>query len=86
MASSWRSTTPGFRARRATITATSKPSNLFSSCRTVPSTGVVFTGNAELKTEFGSQVIHLHELLGFVQPPGAAVLDERQMAYGVGAD
>jgi hypothetical protein len=45
---------------------------------------VVFTGNAEFKTELGPQVIHLHELLAFVQQPRETVLDERQMAYVVG--
>ena len=31
---------------------------------------VVFTGGAEFKTELGAQVIHLNELLGFIQQPG----------------
>lgn len=45
---------------------------------------VVFTGDAEFKTQLGPEVIHLHELLGFVQRPWETVLDERQMAYVVG--
>jgi hypothetical protein len=45
---------------------------------------VVFTGDAEFKTEVGPHVIRLNELLAFVQRPGEAVLDERQMTYVVG--
>ena len=44
----------------------------------------MFTGDAELKTELGREVIHLDQLLGFVQQPFEPVLDERQMAYVVG--
>jgi restriction system protein len=45
---------------------------------------VVFTGDAEFKTELGPQVIRLNELLGFVQRPKATVLDESKMTYVVG--
>ena len=45
---------------------------------------VVFTGGAEFKTELGPKVIHLNELLEFVQQPRETVLEERQMAYVVG--
>ena len=45
---------------------------------------VVFTGDAQFKTELGPQVIHLNDLLGFVQRPWETVLDERQMAYVAG--
>ena len=45
---------------------------------------VVFTGDAEFKTELGPQVIRLNQLLEFVQRPWETVLDERQRAYVVG--
>jgi hypothetical protein len=45
---------------------------------------VVFTGGAEFKTELGPQMVHLDELIGFVQRSWQTVLDERQMAYVVG--
>lgn len=45
---------------------------------------VVFTGEAEFKSELGPQVIHLADLLEFVGHDRQKVLDERQMAYVVG--
>ena len=45
---------------------------------------VVFTGDAEFKTELGPHVIHLNDLLGFIEQPWETVLDQRQMAYVVG--
>ena len=44
---------------------------------------VVFTGDAEFKTELGPHVIHLNDLLGFIEQPWETVLDQRQMAYVV---
>lgn len=45
---------------------------------------VVFTGEAEFKSDLGPQVIRLAELLEFVGREREKVLDERQMAYVVG--
>jgi len=45
---------------------------------------VVFTGNGELKTNLGPNVILLDQLLGFIEQRREMVLDERQMAYVVG--
>jgi hypothetical protein len=45
---------------------------------------VVFAGSAEFKTNLRPRVIHLTELLGFIQQSRETVLDERQMAYVVG--
>ncbi len=45
---------------------------------------VVFTGEAEFKSDLGPQLIHLAELLEFVGREREKVLDERQMAYVVG--
>ena len=45
---------------------------------------MVLTGDAEFKPEQRPHVIHLSELLAFVQQPRATVLDERQMASVVG--
>jgi hypothetical protein len=45
---------------------------------------VVFTGEAEFKSDLGPNVILLDQLLGFVERPHDKVLDERQMAYVVG--
>ena len=45
---------------------------------------VVFTGEAQFKSELGPQVIHLANLLEYVGRDREKVLDERQMAYVVG--
>ena len=45
---------------------------------------VVFTGEAEFKSDLGPQVIHLADLLEFVGRDRQKVLDERQIAYVVG--
>lgn len=45
---------------------------------------IVFTGDAEFKSDLGPQVIRLSRLLEFVALPRQPVLDERQMAYVVG--
>jgi hypothetical protein len=45
---------------------------------------VVFTGDAKFKTDLGQNVIHLDQLLDFVQQRRDEVLDERQMTYVVG--
>jgi len=45
---------------------------------------VVFTGDAEFKTDLGPSVISLNQLRGFVEQRREKVLDERQMAYVVG--
>ena len=45
---------------------------------------VVFSRDAEFKSDLGSQVIRLNQLLEFVEHRHGAVLDERQMAYVVG--
>jgi restriction system protein len=45
---------------------------------------VVFTGNAELKTDLGSHVLQLGELLDFLNREREVVLDERKMAFVVG--
>jgi hypothetical protein len=45
---------------------------------------VVFTGEAEFKTDLGPSVILLDQLLGFLEQRREKVFDERQMAYVVG--
>jgi hypothetical protein len=45
---------------------------------------VVFTGDAEIKTNVGPNVIQLNQLLDFIEHRREPVLDERQMAYVVG--
>jgi len=45
---------------------------------------VVFTGNAQFKTNVGSQVLHLHSLIPFLEAYRPLRLDERQMAYVIG--
>jgi len=45
---------------------------------------VVFTGDAEFKTNVGPNVIQLNQLLEFIEERRERVLDERQMAYVVG--
>jgi hypothetical protein len=45
---------------------------------------VVFTGNAEFKTDLGPGVILLDQLTGFIESRREKVLDERQMTYVVG--
>jgi len=45
---------------------------------------VVFTGNAEFKTNLGPNVILLTQLLRFAEQRLEKVLDERQMAYIAG--
>jgi hypothetical protein len=45
---------------------------------------VVFTGDAEIKTNVGPNVIQLNQLLDFIEQRREPVLDERQMAYVVG--
>lgn len=45
---------------------------------------VVFTGEAEFKSDLGPQVLRLDQLLDFVGREREIVLDERKMAYVVG--
>lgn len=45
---------------------------------------VVFTGEAEFKTDLGSEVFHLANLMGFLNAERPAVFDDRKMAYIVG--
>ena len=45
---------------------------------------VVFTGNAELRTDLGPNTIVLDQLLGFIEQRREKTLDERQIAYVVG--
>ena len=45
---------------------------------------VVFTGDAEFKSDLGPQVIRLGQLLEFVEKRHEAVLDEQKMTYVVG--
>jgi hypothetical protein len=45
---------------------------------------VVFTGDAEFKSDLSAQVIHLSQLLAFVEQRHGAVLDEQKMTYVVG--
>jgi hypothetical protein len=45
---------------------------------------VVFTGNAEFKTDLGPSVLLLDQLRDFVEQRREKVLDERQMTYVVG--
>jgi hypothetical protein len=45
---------------------------------------VVFTSNAEFRTDLGLNTILLDQLIGFVEQRREKVLDERQMAYVVG--
>jgi hypothetical protein len=45
---------------------------------------VVFTGNAELRTDLGPNTMLLDQLLGFIGQRREKILDERQMAYVVG--
>jgi hypothetical protein len=45
---------------------------------------VVFTGNAELRTNLGPNTMLLDQLLGFIEERREKILDERQMAYVVG--
>ena len=45
---------------------------------------VVFTGDAEFKSDLGPEVIRLSELLRFVEHRHEAVLDEHKMTYVVG--
>src|SRR5438552_3929338 len=55
---------------------------------TLPATAfagvVVFTGEAQFKTDLGGQVIYLRNLLEFMEQQRPVVLDERKMAYVVG--
>ena len=45
---------------------------------------VVFTGDAEFKTDLGPRVLKLHQLIPFLTAPRPAIFDERKMAYIVG--
>jgi hypothetical protein len=45
---------------------------------------VVFTGEAQFKTELGPEVLHLSGLVPFLSAARPVVFDERQMAYFVG--
>jgi hypothetical protein len=45
---------------------------------------VVFTGNAEFKTDLGPNTVLLSQLTRFVEQHGEKILDERQMTYVVG--
>lgn len=45
---------------------------------------VVFTGNAEFKSDLGPNVIHLPELIPFLSAERPVIFDERKMAYIVG--
>ncbi len=45
---------------------------------------VVFTGDAEIKTNAGPNVIQLNQLLDFIEQRREPLLDERQIAYVVG--
>jgi hypothetical protein len=45
---------------------------------------VVFTGNAELKSNFGPAVLYLQDLIPFLYDEKPIVFDERKMAYIVG--
>ena len=45
---------------------------------------VVFTGNAELRTDLGPNTMLLNQLLEFIEQRRERILDERQMAYVVG--
>ena len=45
---------------------------------------VVFTGEAEFKSDLGTQVLHLEKLLEFVGQGRDVILDERKMAFVVG--
>jgi hypothetical protein len=45
---------------------------------------VVFTGDAEFKSDLGPQVIRLSQLLEFVEHRQGAALDEQKMTYVVG--
>jgi restriction system protein len=45
---------------------------------------VVFTWNAEFRTDLGPNTILLDQLLGFIEQRREKILDERQMAYVVG--
>jgi restriction system protein len=45
---------------------------------------VVFTGNAEFKTDPGPGVIHLPDLISFLSADRPVVFDERKIAYVVG--
>jgi hypothetical protein len=45
---------------------------------------VVFTGQAEFKTELGPSVLQLNQLMPFLNQSRPMLLDERKMAYVVG--
>jgi len=45
---------------------------------------VVFTGEAELKSDFGPEVLRLHELIPYLTTNRPAIFDERKIAYVVG--
>jgi hypothetical protein len=45
---------------------------------------VVFTGPAEFKTDLGSSVVKLEELVPYLRTARPALFDERKMAYIVG--
>jgi hypothetical protein len=45
---------------------------------------VVFTGDAEFKSDPGPEVIHLSQLLEFVEHRHGAALNEQKMTYVVG--
>jgi hypothetical protein len=45
---------------------------------------VVFTGNAEFKTDLGPSVLKIGELIPFLTQSRPVVLDERKMAYVIG--
>ena len=45
---------------------------------------MVFTGNAEFKTDLGPHVLHLPALIPFLAADRPIVLDERKMTYVVG--
>ena len=45
---------------------------------------VVFTGNAEFKSDLGSEVLHLADLIPFLEAERPVLFDERKMAYIIG--
>ena len=45
---------------------------------------MVFTGEAEFKSDFGPNVLKLGQLLAYLSAPRPVLFDERKMAYIVG--
>ena len=45
---------------------------------------IVFTGNAEFKSDLGPNVIHLPDLIPYLSAERPVIFDERKMAYVVG--